>query len=174
MGGQEDWEADRERNVSAQTSTGRALAATLRRPFLDADDFHSPSAVAQMAAGRPLTDADRRPWLLRLNARLRHAQPSVLACSALKRQYRQTLRGVSLDVLFVCLPPAEPVVRARLAARAGHFMPEELLASQYAALELPEDGPEDGFLVLDTTDDPGPEHSARHVADLLAAAAARP
>ena len=86
-----------------------------------------------MAAGRPLTDADRRPWLLRLNARLRHAQPSVLACSALKRQYRQTLRGVSLDVLFVCLHPAEPVVRARLAARAGHFMPEELLASQYAA-----------------------------------------
>ena len=174
MGGQEDWEADRERNVSAQTSTGRALAATLRRPFLDADDFHSPEAVKQMAAGRPLTDADRRPWLLRLNARLRHAQPSVLACSALKRQYRQTLRGVSLDVLFVCLHPAEPVVRARLAARAGHFMPEELLTSQYATLELPEDGPEDGFLVLDTTDDPGPEHSARRVADLLAAAAARP
>ena len=54
------------------------------------------------------------------------------------------------------------------------FMPEELLTSQYATLELPEDGPEDGFLVLDTTDDPGPEHSSRRVADLLAAAAARP
>jgi gluconokinase len=123
-----------------KTTVGRTLAAELAWPFLDADDFHPAANVAKMRAGIALTDDDRWPWLDRLaaemaaiNARGRHA---VRACSALKEAYRERLaRGG--DVRFVYLKGDSATIAPRLAARAAHYMPASLLASQLATLEEP-------------------------------------
>lgn len=124
---------------SGKSTTGRLLASRLRVPFADADDFHSPGNLAKMSAGLPLTDEDRRPWLAAvgewLGRRGRERTGGVIACSALKRQYRDRLRDAVAEVLFVhpSLDRAELV--ARMTARNAHFMPASLLDSQLAALE---------------------------------------
>jgi len=119
-----------------KTTVGEALAATLGVPFADADDFHSAAARASMAAGIPLTDADRWPWLERLVAWLdEHQSGSVLACSALRRTYRDRLRTASAPVVFAELDVAPAVLRERMAQRVGHYMPVALLESQLATLE---------------------------------------
>ncbi|MBO6574500.1 MAG: gluconokinase [Rhodothermales bacterium] len=117
---------------------GRLLARELGVPFRDADDLHSAQARAKMAAGIPLTDADRAPWLERVREVL-HESPDgrVVACSALKERYRQTLRRDSGDVLFVHLTAPAEVIRRRLEERRGHYMPAGLLESQLADLERP-------------------------------------
>ncbi len=122
---------------SGKTTVGRAVAARLRLPFVDADDVHSAAAKAQMARGEPLTEAERVPWLDRLHALLAdHATSGiVLACSALTIAARDRL-AAGLDVRFVALVVPERALDERLAARHGHFAGADLLPSQLATLEL--------------------------------------
>ena len=123
-----------------KTTVGAALAQRMGWRFLDADDFHPPANVAKMAAGTPLADEDRWPWLDRLAAELRAIEQSggsaVLACSALKESYRARLAAAG-DVRFVHLAGDEPTIAARLASRRHRYMPASLLASQFATLERP-------------------------------------
>jgi gluconokinase len=124
-----------------KSTVGRRLADELGVEFVDADDEHSPAAKARMAAGIPLDDQDRAPWLDRLDAILRrHAATGlVLACSALKHDYRLRLtRGVA-DVVFVALVAPRDVLMDRIADRRGHFAGTDLLDSQLATLELDDD-----------------------------------
>ncbi|MFW0782880.1 gluconokinase [Gordonia sp. CPCC 206044] len=119
---------------------GELLAARLGAAFADADDFHSETNREKMAAGIPLTDADRLPWLTRL-ARWLHTerergQRPVLACSSLRRPYRDVLRSLDDRILFVHLLVPIDVVRVRVRERSDHhFMPESLVDSQFLALE---------------------------------------
>jgi carbohydrate kinase (thermoresistant glucokinase family) len=138
-----------------KSEVGMRLAQALGVDFIEGDRFHSTANVAKMAAGIALTDADREGWLLRLRDELARAcaqgRGVVLACSALKRAYRDTLRvsasGSKCALRFVHLAGDEATIAARMAARAGHFMPASLLGSQLRDLEpLQED--EEG-IVLD-------------------------
>jgi gluconokinase len=126
---------------SGKTTVGRALAAALQWPYVDADDFHSRENIAKMRSGQALTDADRAPWLASLHAVIARAigrrEPLVLACSALKQSYRRALAGDLRTVRFVHLTAPEPALRERLAGRPDHFARPNLLASQLATLEPP-------------------------------------
>ncbi|MGE9269578.1 MAG: gluconokinase [Verrucomicrobiales bacterium] len=125
---------------SGKSTLGQALAQHLQIPFLDADDFHGEANRAKMAAGIPLTDEDRYPWLKRIHEEVRRhlaAGKSVaLACSALKESYRAILRE-GLNAKIIWLDPGEEILARRLAERKGHFMPASLLASQLDTLEPP-------------------------------------
>jgi gluconokinase len=125
---------------SGKTTLGQRLAARLGCAFVDADDHHPAENVAKMAAGVPLEDADRWPWLDALNALLR-ASPNdlVLACSALKQAYRDRLCAGIGDCRLVYLKGTLEQIRNRLAARRHRYMPASLLDSQFAALEPPLD-----------------------------------
>ena len=122
-----------------KSTLGRLLAARLSVPFVEGDDLHSAANVAKMAAGQPLTDEDRGGWLSALSQRLRQAvsqeQGLVVACSALKRNYRDQLRQGAPEVLFVHLQGSPEVLTQRLQQRTGHYMPPTLLQSQLAILE---------------------------------------
>jgi gluconokinase len=132
---------------SGKTTVGAALAQRLRVPFADADDFHPPANVAKMAAGEPLDDADRGPWLDALGRWLRdHPAGGVLACSALRRRYRDHLREYADGLRCVHIHGERDVIARRVAARTGHFMPAGLLESQFEVLE-PLEPDEDGFVV---------------------------
>jgi gluconokinase len=126
-----------------KTTVGKRLAEVLRWRFLEGDDFHPLANVTKMAAGIPLTDGDRMPWLERLRERIAEAlargEDVVLACSALKRSYRQLLTVDPARVRWVYLWAPREVIADRLARRTGHFMPLALLGSQLEALEAPED-----------------------------------
>ncbi|RAS67119.1 gluconate kinase (SKI family) [Lentzea atacamensis] len=133
---------------SGKTTTGAELARRLRVPFADADEFHPASNIAKMSAGVPLDDADREPWLAAIARWLaEHTDGGVVTCSALKRAFRDRLRTAAPAAYFVHLAGDSEVVAARVAARAGHFMPVALVASQFAALEPLE--PDERGLVLD-------------------------
>lgn len=139
-----------------KTTVGERLAALLGWPFDEGDRFHPPANVAKMAAHVPLDDADRWPWLETLAARIRDREAagtaSILACSSLKRRYRDLLRSAAPRVRFLHLHGDKAVLAARLAARTDHFFPADLLDSQFAALE-PLAPDEDGVVVdvaLDT------------------------
>ena len=131
---------------SGKSTAGAALAQRLRVPFADADDFHPPENVAKMTAGEPLDDDDRRPWLDAIGEWLAEHDAGVITCSALKRRYRDQLRGHRPDVEFVHLHGDREVITRRQATRPGHFMPASLLDSQFATLEALEDD-ERGFVV---------------------------
>ena len=120
-----------------KSTIGQQLAERLGYPFLDADEFHPPPNVAKMAAGTPLTDADRRPWLELLNGKLREHENAILACSALKESYRQILSRGLADCRFVHLRGSIELIRSRLADRKHRYMPASLLESQFATLEPP-------------------------------------
>lgn len=126
-----------------KTTVGTLLAENLGWAFHDADDFHPAANVAKMKSGVALTDADRWPWLERLNALLLEAERQgknvVLACSALKQVYRDRLARNCAAIRFVFLDGDMELMRARLDARKGHYMNPKLLASQFAILERPED-----------------------------------
>jgi gluconokinase len=122
-----------------KSTIGEPLAARLGVPFLDADEFHPPANVAKMAAGTPLTDADRLPWLEHLNEKLRALPDAVLACSALKESYRQSLSSEIPDCRFVFLSGSIELIRSRLTDRKHRYMPASLLESQFATLEPPQD-----------------------------------
>ena len=131
-----------------KTAVGSRLAQRLGARFIDADDLHPAANVEKMRAGIPLEDADRAPWLSLLNVRLREAaaagEPVVLACSALKQRYRDTLAAGVPALCFVHLAGSRELIAARLAARQHRYMPTTLLDSQFATLEPPT-----GAIVID-------------------------
>ena len=126
---------------AAKTTIGKLLAEQLGWRFYEGDDFHPRANIEKMRSGRPLTDEDRWPWLERLREQITRSiaakENAVLACSALKRAYRDRLR-VSDDVKFVFLRGDYALVAEQLRHRRGHFMNPELLRSQFADLEQPE------------------------------------
>jgi len=132
-----------------KTTVGAALARRLGFPFVDADDYHPPDNVAKMAAGIPLDDEDRRPWLDLLNEKLKNGAPMVLACSALKESYRRRLLEGIGDARIVYLHGALDLIAARLAERRHRYMPASLLESQFAALEPPREA-----IAIDAAADP--------------------
>jgi gluconokinase len=126
---------------SGKTTVAALLAGRLRWDFEDADDLHPAANVAKMRAGIPLTDADRWPWLHAvaswIDASRAAGRHGVVACSALKRVYRDIIIGGRPDVQLVYLKGDQQLITARLACRHGHFMPAGLLESQFEALEEP-------------------------------------
>lgn len=128
---------------SGKSTLGGLLAGKLDCPFLEGDDFHDASAVAKMQSGQPLDDEDRWPWLDRLGAAVGEALASgdrvVVACSALRRSYRERLRqAIDAPTRFVLLDAGHDELLRRLTQRAGHYMPASLLDSQLATLERPD------------------------------------
>jgi carbohydrate kinase (thermoresistant glucokinase family) len=134
---------------SGKTTIGKALAEVVGAPFVDADSLHSPANVAKMAAGHPLTDADRWPWLARVRQELRGTSDVVIACSALTRRYRDLLRHAG-DVRFVYLALDRATASDRALHREGHFMHADMVASQFDTLEPPETDETD-IVVVDGT-----------------------
>jgi gluconokinase len=126
---------------SGKSTVGALLAGRLRWEFEDADWFHPASNVAKMQSGVPLTDEDRWPWLQALAAWIDEIRSrgghAILACSALKRSYRDVLIGERTDVRLVYLKGDEALIARRFAARHEHFMPAKLLRSQFDTLEEP-------------------------------------
>ncbi len=130
---------------SGKSAVGERLARASGIRFLDGDDFHPPENVRRMQAGQPLTDADRAGWLDNIAQALadhaRRSVPCIVACSALKARYRARLRAAvpALRVAFLDVP--QQVATERVGARAGHYMPASLVASQFADLEPPSGEP---------------------------------
>ena len=141
---------------SGKTTVGILLADRLGWRFADADDFHPAANVAKMRAGIPLTDADREPWLRAIAAwmdeRIARGEDAVVGCSALKRSYRDLLLAGRPEARMIFLVPDREVLARRLAARHGHFFPEQLLGTQLDALEPP--GPDERVLTVVPADDP--------------------
>src|SRR5271170_4863882 len=126
---------------AGKTTVGQLLASQLNYEFADADDYHSATNIEKMRNGIPLTDADRAPWLETLRALITTwiatGQNAVLACSALKREYREELQ-IAPEVQFVYLKGTPQLLHQRLHVRQGHYMTEQMLDSQLATLEEPE------------------------------------
>jgi gluconokinase len=139
-----------------KSTVGALLAERLGWAFEDGDGFHPPQNVEKMRAGTPLTDHDRWPWLDAIAARIAVARADgagvVIACSALKRAYRDRLRDGHADVRFLHLTGEPGLIMARQAARTGHYMPASLIASQFATLEAPDTEAD----VIDLDVDPEP------------------
>ncbi|MEM7488173.1 MAG: gluconokinase [Pseudomonadota bacterium] len=136
---------------TGKSATGAALAETLGGRFVDGDDLHPQSNVDKMARGEPLDDADRAPWLDRVGAALAEGEGTVvIACSALKRAYRDRIRGFAPGAVFVHLHGDRDLIAARMAKREGHFMPVSLLESQLATLEPP--GSDEAAVPVDIAD----------------------
>jgi 6-phosphogluconate dehydrogenase/gluconokinase len=129
---------------SGKTTIGRQLADALSIPFFDADDFHPPSNIKKMRSARPLDDADRQPWLETLATSIADWQEqggAVLACSALRETYRETLGSrCGENICWVLLQGSEEVLADRLKGRKGHFFDRQLLNSQLDTLEVPDYG----------------------------------
>ena len=124
---------------SGKSTVGEALARRLAYEFCDADDLHSRANIEKMHSGHPLTDEDRWPWLDAVGERmcdvLAQERGVVMACSALKRSYRDLLREHVASTFFVFLDGSEELIASRVSARQGSFMPPSLLSSQFEALE---------------------------------------
>jgi carbohydrate kinase (thermoresistant glucokinase family) len=133
---------------SGKTTIGTALAEELGVPFIDGDDLHPQANVDKMHAGHPLTDEDRWPWLARVGGALHDAEDDglVIACSALKRTYRDAILREEPRAVFIHLTAPQTLIADRLEHRNGHFMPTALLDSQFETLE-PLDSDEPGAAV---------------------------
>lgn len=144
-----------------KSAVGEALAAALGAIFVEGDRLHPPENVARMAAGEPLTDALREGWLDAIGRRIAGSvgsgQGVVAACSALKRSYRERLRGFCQDIVFLYLEIDPATAKQRVGSRQGHFMPASLVDSQFATLEAP--AADENALTLD---------AARPIADIVA------
>ncbi|WP_053748394.1 gluconokinase [Streptomyces sp. MMG1533] len=141
---------------SGKTTVGKAVAELLGLPFVEGDDFHPAANVAKMSAGHALDDADREPWLRALADRIRHSVEAgeglVVACSALRRAFRDGLRaaaGAMLWCLYLALD--RDTARDRVSRRTGHFMPARLADSQFETLEPLE--PDEPGMTMDATGD---------------------
>jgi gluconokinase len=153
---------------SGKTTVGRLLASELGWPFTDGDSFHPAANVAKMRAGTPLTDQDRLPWLQSICAwmdeRVAAGQAAVLACSALKRGYRELLvDDRPVKIAFLTIGAQDEA--ARLRRRSGHFFPEGLAASQFAIMQRPTPDERNVFLV---TSERTPQLTAEKIIRLLA------
>lgn len=148
---------------SGKTTIAALLAGQLGWEFEDADDFHPPANVAKMHGGTPLTDEDRWPWLHAIAAWIDATRSTgrhgVLACSALKRAYRDILVGDRPDVRLVYLQGSKALIAARQAARLNHYMPASLVDSQFAVLEEP--GPDEHPLIASV--EPRPQEIVRGI-----------
>lgn len=150
---------------SGKSTVGPGLAERLKCPYLEGDEFHSPSSIDKMAAGIALDDEDRWPWLSRLasgiNTLVDESDCVVATCSALKREYRDRLRQqIGVPVVFIHLVAETTVLEERLSARDAHYMPASLLQSQLELLE-PADSDEEA-LVLPNDADVGGAVKAAH------------
>ena len=152
---------------SGKTTVGALLAERLHWRFADGDSFHSAAHIAKMHAGIPLTDEDRRPWLLAITAwmdqRIAAGESAVVTCSALKRAYREELLDGRPEVRMIFLSVDRDEADRRMTARAGHFFPERLLSTQFGALEPPQPD-EPGVTVVAS----GEESPAETVAAIMA------
>jgi carbohydrate kinase (thermoresistant glucokinase family) len=152
---------------AGKSTVGSELSRMIGWPFRDADSFHPPANIEKMKSGVPLADDDRWPWLDAIGAwigeRLAKREPGIVSCSALKRAYRARIGGRRTGVRLVYLLGSQEMIAGRLAARTGHFMPADLLASQFATLEEP--GPEEKALVVGIA--MPPLYLARSIADKL-------
>jgi len=139
-----------------KSTVGQLLAEQIGAEFYDGDDFHTPAARDKMGSGVPLNDADRAPWLATIRdwigQRMSVGASIVVACGALKKSYRDVLRDASYPVEFVHLSGSPEMIFNRIAARTGHYMQPEMLASQFAILE-PLTADETGF-TLETSSRP--------------------
>lgn len=135
---------------SGKTTVAAGIARQEGWELLEGDTFHPPSNVAKMKAGIPLTDEDRWPWLRaiaeRVDALRADGRSVAVACSALKRAYRKVLIGGRPDSVLIYLRGAKQLIRDRMEARTGHFMPPALLDSQFATLEEP--GPDENPIAI--------------------------
>src|SRR5258706_660364 len=124
------------------------LAGKLGWQYADADDFHPVAKVEKMAAGHPLTDADRWPWLHAIaswiDIQIAAGQPAVVSCSALKRAYRDVMRRPEVQMVYLHGSPE--LIAARLTSRQGHFFKREMLDTQFATLQEPE--PDEGIITV--------------------------
>ncbi|MGN7199537.1 gluconokinase [Arthrobacter sp. SAFR-044] len=122
---------------AGKSSVGQALASQLGASFIDGDTLHPEANVRKMAAGVPLTDEDRWPWLHLVGTQLSASteNATIVACSALKRSYRDAIRAAAPDTAFILLQADRPALQDRLTQRPGHFMPASLLTSQLETLE---------------------------------------
>lgn len=136
---------------SGKTTVAALLGGRLGWPFEEGDALHPQANIEKMAAGHPLTDEDRWPWLARvadwIDERLDAGESGLITCSALKRSYRDMINRRGSGVVFVYLAGSEETIAARLSARHGHFMPPSLLDSQFATLEEP--GPDEPAFRID-------------------------
>lgn len=137
-----------------KSSIGAEFAARINARFLDGDDLHSAANIEKMAAGIPLNDQDRAPWLSSVGSAFQDEElPLVIGCSALKRTYRDIIRQhAGGPVAFVHLDGTRELIAGRMAARKGHFMPDKLLDSQFAALEPP--GSDEDAVRIDIDQEP--------------------
>ena len=124
---------------SGKSTTGKLLAETLTIPFIDGDDYHPKANIEKMAGGTPLNDDDRKGWLLTLNelAKSNEPQGAVIVCSALKKSYRELLKNGLDHCRFIYLKGNLEQINRRLQQRKNHFMPANLLQSQFDTLEEP-------------------------------------
>ncbi|WP_426369597.1 gluconokinase [Pseudocolwellia sp. HL-MZ7] len=126
-----------------KSTVGSLLSEKLSVPFYDADDFHFPESIEKMSQGTPLTDEDRKPWLTLLANNIVQWESdggAVLACSALKQSYRELLSSTTNKVVqFIYLEGSQELLSSRLRNRESHYMPETLLQSQLATLEVPQE-----------------------------------
>jgi len=125
---------------SGKTTIGKTLSTALKMPFYDADNFHPQKNIDKMHSGIPLTDKDRQPWLKILSKKIKlwkKNSDAILACSALKEDYRKTLKGNNDDVKWIFLNGSFELIKSRMQKRKNHFMKPELLKSQFNTLEIP-------------------------------------
>jgi gluconokinase len=152
---------------SGKSEIGKRLATRLQRKYVEGDDYHPQQNLDKMAAGIPLTDADRHAWLLALQQILRQAASEgraiVLSCSALKRRYRDLLREGDPISTFVHLQGERSLIAARMRSRTGHFMPIDLLDSQFRDLEPLQ--PDEAGIVVEIDKDP--DRIVDEIADAL-------
>jgi carbohydrate kinase (thermoresistant glucokinase family) len=160
---------------SGKTTIGRALARRLGWCFEEGDALHPPANIAKMSAGQPLDDHDRAPWLAAIAARIddcrRRGESAVISCSALKRAYREVIIGNRPEVRLIYLTASRRSIAARLAQRRGHFMPANLLDSQFEILEPP--GPEENAITV-SVDQPVEAITDRLVVELSRGCATTP
>ena len=150
---------------SGKSTVGKLLSDRLNCPFYDADDFHSSSNIAKMSRGIPLDDGDRYPWLLKLHEivdnTIKQGKSAVMACSALKEQYRRLIAGENdREVTWIYLRGDYNTIYTRIQKRQNHFLTEELLRSQFNTLEEPQQA-----LIIDVALDP--QIIVRQISDRL-------